>query len=557
MSFSAVASYNNSADGFNQNYEEFDSDLFDHFLALSPLGSETLEYSILPDSTYLETSDSHSGGTSSDSKDDEVKQSIIHDPWQGESWAITQDEASLHSTQGNAFYAELSGRAALSDSELLSLDCITLDSSQIAAHPHSSLPSSPSPSATLLERRKNRPVESLSKTVRKTSGDIDRRLRSPIRRSTASPKMKLSRRNQTALDDWEQKLSLDASKFSFDFEESLAPLSPPLSARVSDASDNSNSASTEEKHLNGFSDNSYLPKRNVRPTAYDTPLATPNIDSHHNRRASFQQLPADGPLFPITPQLQSVSASWSHIPGSSEFSAYESSTLYPADIDAPVWWNHAAMAPMAQPSPTSSHTNPQRATKSLAMHLQNDISYIANELTFGPSNMASGLMIQMPETVAQQSFVMGTSPMMRQGYFAATSSQPHCNAANRQRTYAPSRQPQSFGPIRKSRSGSSDSELPSPMLTAFHVRKRKSPKTNKNSTPRTPSTPGMVDFVNYTPNDSRKILTGVAPSGSSKTKARREKEALEKRRKLSQAAVRAVREAGGDIESLVEQGLFV
>jgi hypothetical protein len=60
----------------------------------------------------------------------------------------------------------------------------------------------------------------------------------------------------------------------------------------------------------------------------------------------------------------------------------------------------------------------------------------------------------------------------------------------------------------------------------------------------------IVDFVNYTPSDSRKILTGVAPSGSSKTKARREKEAAEKRRKLSQAAVRAVRAAGGDLECL-------
>lgn len=59
-----------------------------------------------------------------------------------------------------------------------------------------------------------------------------------------------------------------------------------------------------------------------------------------------------------------------------------------------------------------------------------------------------------------------------------------------------------------------------------------------------------VGFVNFTPDDSRKILTGVAPSGSSKTKARREKEAAEKRRKLSQAAVKAVMEAGGDVERL-------
>jgi hypothetical protein len=59
-----------------------------------------------------------------------------------------------------------------------------------------------------------------------------------------------------------------------------------------------------------------------------------------------------------------------------------------------------------------------------------------------------------------------------------------------------------------------------------------------------------VGFVNFTPEDSLKILSGVAPSGSSKTKARREKEATEKRRKLSQAAMKAVIEAGGDIDSI-------
>ncbi|KMU78703.1 hypothetical protein CISG_01743 [Coccidioides immitis RMSCC 3703] len=48
----------------------------------------------------------------------------------------------------------------------------------------------------------------------------------------------------------------------------------------------------------------------------------------------------------------------------------------------------------------------------------------------------------------------------------------------------------------------------------------------------------------------QKLLTGVAPSGSSKNKARREQEAREKRRKLSEAALLAVRKAGGDVEAL-------
>lgn len=62
--------------------------------------------------------------------------------------------------------------------------------------------------------------------------------------------------------------------------------------------------------------------------------------------------------------------------------------------------------------------------------------------------------------------------------------------------------------------------------------------------------PISVSFVNFTPEDSQKLLSGVAPSGSSKTKARREQEAREKRRQLSEAALMAVRRAGGDVEAL-------
>ena len=55
------------------------------------------------------------------------------------------------------------------------------------------------------------------------------------------------------------------------------------------------------------------------------------------------------------------------------------------------------------------------------------------------------------------------------------------------------------------------------------------------------------NFVNFTAHDSDRILTGVAPSGSSKTKARREQEANEKKRKLSLAAMKAIEEVGGDV----------
>lgn len=77
----------------------------------------------------------------------------------------------------------------------------------------------------------------------------------------------------------------------------------------------------------------------------------------------------------------------------------------------------------------------------------------------------------------------------------------------------------------------------------------KTPRTPK--TPKTPNGNGFeMNFVNLTAADSVKLLSDVAPSGSSKTRARREQEAREKRRRLSEAAVRAVRKAGGDVKAL-------
>ncbi|KAK3325471.1 hypothetical protein B0H66DRAFT_125107 [Apodospora peruviana] len=60
-------------------------------------------------------------------------------------------------------------------------------------------------------------------------------------------------------------------------------------------------------------------------------------------------------------------------------------------------------------------------------------------------------------------------------------------------------------------------------------------------------------FVNFTPEDSNVLMTGVAPSGSSKTKARREKELAEKERKLREELVRAVAATGGDVRKLEQQ----
>lgn len=57
-------------------------------------------------------------------------------------------------------------------------------------------------------------------------------------------------------------------------------------------------------------------------------------------------------------------------------------------------------------------------------------------------------------------------------------------------------------------------------------------------------------FVNYTMDDGDELLAAVAPSGTLKTRARREQEAREEQRRLEEAALAAIRKAGGDPKDL-------
>lgn len=97
---------------------------------------------------------------------------------------------------------------------------------------------------------------------------------------------------------------------------------------------------------------------------------------------------------------------------------------------------------------------------------------------------------------------------------------------------------------------SSPCPSPSPNSKSYSKNHRHSKSNRRKSSANALKSSTSLGFVNYTPVDSKKILSGVAPSGSSKTKARREQEANEKKRKLSVATVRAVRAAGGDVEQL-------
>lgn len=522
MSFPTMASFPGEKHSFSgQSYDDLGADFFDQFLTFSPV-DEGHGFSTLPHSTLVENSISEANASSSS-----LDSSHEQDKWQSDSWLLPEtpfpdSSGALH------FYSELSGRAAISDSELLSLEGITLQSPLVNTYSHPSVPCSPTTGSTSLPRKK-RITACLAKTLKTATSNLEKALRTPIRKIAASPNFG---RGQSSSEIWGQKL--EALKFSFDFgEKPQAPLSPPSTARI---------PTTSEFPIK--SEHDYVDGMGVKGFQhFKTPQSTPVLDSGDSRRTSSQQPLSNGMHLRQTPNTDAGPNQWSQLPRLTKSNGYPTPSMY--GDDAPLWWNHASTAPMAQPSPTALHINPQRATRSLANQLHNDISYRANKQAYLPQNMANnGLMIHMPGHPTQQQFL---PPRQPQHLFSPHL--PQFNDGPRQQ-YQPR-------PRRKSRSGSSDSESPSPKSSpAYHVRKRRTTK-NKRPSSRTPTLGGAIDFVNFTPNDSRKILTGVAPSGSSKTKARREKEAMEKRRKLSQAALRAVREAGGDVDSLVEQGLLV
>lgn len=118
-------------------------------------------------------------------------------------------------------------------------------------------------------------------------------------------------------------------------------------------------------------------------------------------------------------------------------------------------------------------------------------------------------------------------------------------------------------PVHPSSSSSSSRHPPSkptPRSTSAsksHSRSRSTSNNHSSNSNSQPSSRGGegIGFVNFTPRDHQTLMSGVAPSGSSKTKARRERETAEQRRKLSEAMMKVVEAAGGDVRKFGELGV--
>jgi hypothetical protein len=109
------------------------------------------------------------------------------------------------------------------------------------------------------------------------------------------------------------------------------------------------------------------------------------------------------------------------------------------------------------------------------------------------------------------------------------------------------------GSIRKRSSSSRRRATPS----SHHYRSRDASAELMLPPPAATAEGATIGFVNCTPDDHSALMAGVAPSGSSKTKARREREAAERQRRLNEAFLKAVAAAGGDLRKLEEEGIVL
>ncbi len=537
-------------------------DLFDQYVMMDPFDSSDDSIDQRIDMSFEATTASDSSdpaGTSSPNPNWDVRHTESEEPWRTTLWPLNQSAALPFTTlQGSqsAFYRSSDCRATISDTELHSLEGF----SDFLIHPVVPPSSPPSTPSLIPSRSRPRTGFKSPRGSRHTSNDR----RKANCRNSPSPVMMSAARHQTDVSTFQSSLhdSHAVARTNPQTPSNRLPLSPPPSAKVSEFDYQKQPIAARQLQPESLQWQAYdhtassgLPFTNIA----NVQLSSPFVDTyrqqkehacHHNSASSdnisypstpythealnsIETPPTTQPLSPSCWAPQSAS-------GALDFE-FELPTELQSTPTQP-WWFSGASACTSQPS-SSAYQHPaspteQDASRSL-MHLTLDST---------PSNLATqGLMINCGQSVNEQ-LVNGANGIATHDYFgASSSSQPfssyteQTSARRSHHRHCPStsRSP-SLSPTSQSRRSSKTPRTPT---TPSHHRRKSS-----STTPTSASLGG--GFVNFTPHDSRKILGGVAPSGSSKTKARREKEAEIKRRKLSEAAVRAVKEAGGDLGGL-------
>ncbi|KAJ4304739.1 hypothetical protein N0V90_000266 [Kalmusia sp. IMI 367209] len=456
----------------------------------------------------------------------------------------------------SAVYPHSGGKASVSDSQLLNFDKL-FELYDIKPRTVSQ-PSTPKQQVVKPSRK------AISSPDRSARHGVHKNPRKPTSSSIIGKMMRPSTYRTNFQDLWARKMDSATETFNLHMPPNGIQSPPPSTKLIQD------------EHSNGFFQRDQQPytitmsplpgdsvnSPGIQPANYQlTPLSSPSIDinsangmtnpfqySNDSMTSAYLTSAALSALKTPPSSNRIPMATWGSdtSPNLDFGSSFSTSPDYQSATKTTGWWNGAGSVPITQPSTPSTYqsSNSRSASQNMSFSTASiaglgiscdnaSFSEFGPELNGSPSGMHSASSYDRTPYLA----VYPTTPGIPIGHAPA-------NPPSRSPTLSP--QPR----FTRRRHSSQNHHRGS------HASRRKSSNSsNQSSSQRNGPLGG--GFVNFTPDDSRKILTGVAPSGSSKTKARREKEAAEKRRKLSQAAVKAVMEAGGDIGRLEKEGLLV
>lgn len=473
------------------------------------------------------------------------------DAWHKALQKCDQNPTSSVPDQGSSFYVQSKGKESVSDSELLGFeDIFELDRNQNQLRSISQ-PSTPRPHT----------ARTVKKAVSFNDHSTPRGIQKLPRKcaSTSFTKMMQPSYYRSPIPDvWSRKIESTADSIQLQAPRHSITSSPPSSRIV------------QHENSNGFFAQDHQPYSNSRSPLTSDESHTPGID-FSNYQLTPQASPAIGlPTHGSNPFNDNMGLAFSSSVSSAALSALHTP---PSSIRLPMttwgpdtspslefgfsaspefcntktagWWDDAPHQNGQATDYRDSNSRSSSQNMGLAAPM-GGLGISCDSTAFGDFG-AVGLGVSVGENmsaVAASSFDMASHSAM---YY--TPPQQHIvTIGHRPLSRSPSPCPQPRFHRRRP-SGHAHSSHHRASHSSTVSGRRKSSTTLQQSS-RQPSAGGGAGFVNFTPDDSRKILTGVAPSGSSKTKARREKEAADKRRKLSQAAMKAVMEAGGDVDSL-------
>jgi hypothetical protein len=471
------------------------------------------------------------------------------EPWHKATQLSSQNPtSSTESVNSSVPYSHSRSKSTLSDSDTLSFeDLFELERNQLRS---TSQPSTPRPHATTHNNNNNNTTTTTAKCIKKAQSFPDRSVTRGVQKSlkkcpssSFAKMMQPSQYRAPIPHMWARKMDS-----AVDLNARVLPInmhSPPPSTKLG-----------QDESIDGF-----FVQHHHHQQPYTTATRSPMTDGHEGF-SNYQLTPQSSPAIGISNDSNPFNHNMA-MPYTSTSSATISALTPPSSLSIPMttwgptdspnidfafstscspefsttktaggWWGEEMMPTAQSTYPTHRESNSRSTSQSIGSSMAGlgiscDMSSFSDMSEYhSQSSMQSYNQAMYPTSPdhvhASHMVPIGTRPLSR--------------------SPSPNPQPRFH---RRRPSGQA-------ARTSAQQSRRKSSNSSHGSA-RAPSS-GNVGFVNFTPDDSRKILTGVAPSGSSKTKARREKEAAEKRKKLSQAAVKAVMEAGGDVDSLRRLG---